>query len=241
MWNKLAGPFREFGLADGALYAADRVLRRISPKLGLYVYELMVQPIGGKALLPPNLAKNLSFVDIVRGDPALDLMPARPEIKQARFDQGAICLGVYRKGNLIGFAWFCFRAYEEDEVRCTYQLAQPDCSVFDFDFYVFPEHRMGIGFLAVWHGANEYLRARGIRYTFSRLTRFNVASRRAHAHLGWKCVGRAIFLQAWKLELMLSSLAPFTFLSWSGTLRPKLRLRPDALVSTRAGTAADVP
>ena len=112
MWNKLAGPFREFGLADGALYAADRVLRRISPKLGLYVYELMVQPIGGKALLPPNLAKNLSFVDIVRGDPALDLMPARPEIKQARFDQGAICLGVYRKGNLIGFAWFCFRAYE---------------------------------------------------------------------------------------------------------------------------------
>ena len=70
---------------------------------------------------------------------------------------------------------------------------------------------MGIGFVAVWHGANQYLQARGIRYTFSRLTRFNVASRRAHAHLGWKCVGRALFLKAWRVELMLATIAPYVF------------------------------
>lgn len=240
MWSKLAGPFREFGIFTGLLYAADQVLRRLSPKVGLYAYELMVQPIGGKALLPVNLAKNLRFTEIGRGDPAIELMPARADIKAARFDQGAICLGVYRKDKLIGFSWFCFNTYEEDEVRCTYELAVADQSVFDFDFYVFPEHRMGIGFLAVWHGANEYLRARGIRYTFSRLTSFNVASRRAHAHLGWKCVGRALFLQAWRVELMLATVAPFTFLSWSGEQRPRLRLRPDALVSTQARSANDV-
>ena len=48
MWSKLAGPFREFGFFAGLLYAIDRVLRRLSPNLRLYAYELMVQPITDK-------------------------------------------------------------------------------------------------------------------------------------------------------------------------------------------------
>ena len=230
LWRRANGPFKEFGAMAGTLYAADQVLRRLSPRMGIYVYELMVQPIGGKKLLPANLAKNLTFAEIGRGDPAIDLMPARPEIKRARFDQGAICLGVFRREKLIGYAWFCFNAYEEDEVRCTYALAVPDQSVFDFDFYILPEHRMGIGFAAVWHGANEYLRARDVRYTFSRVTRFNVASRRAHAHLGCRCIGKALFFRAWRVEVMLATLAPFVFLSWSEQSRPRLRLWPDKLL-----------
>lgn len=240
LWQRASGPFKEFGAMAGTLYVADQLLRRISPRLGIYVYELMVQPIGGKKLLPANLAKNLTFAEIGRGHPAIDLMPARPEIKIARFEQGAICLGVFRKEKLIGYAWFCFKTYEEDEVRCTYELAVPDQSVFDFDFYILPEHRMGIGFLAVWHGANEYLRERDIRYTFSRLTRFNVASRRAHAHLGWKCVGKAVFFQAWRAELMLATLAPFIHFSWSSKSRPRLRLGPDKLLAADVGIASDM-
>ena len=68
-------------------------------------------------------------------------------------------------------------------------------SVFDFDFYIYPEHRMGLAFVALWNGANAFLSSRGIRFpTFSRLTRFNTA-RIAHRHFGWKHVGRALFLQ----------------------------------------------
>jgi len=238
--QRFLSPFRKFGLLAGALYAADRLLRPLSPGLGIYCYEFMVQPIGDKALLPPNLAKNLRFTEIGRGHPAVDAMPARAEIKSSRFDQGAICLGAYRKDTLIGYAWFCFKAYEEDEVRCTYELAEPERSVFDFDFYILPEHRMGIGFLAIWHGANEYLRARHIRYTFSRLTRFNLASRKAHAHLGWKRVGRAVFFQAWKLELMLADRAPFVFLSTPGGKRPRLRLTPEKLTAAAAWPSGDV-
>ncbi len=229
IWRKVTGPFREFGAAAGALYAVDRVLRRISPRLGLYVYELMVQPITGRALLPPNLVKNITFAEIGPGHPDLALMPARDDIKALRFDQGARCLGAYRKGKLIGYSWFCFDSYAEDEVRCDYHLVEKTCSVFDFDFYVLPEHRMGIGFLAVWHGVNLFLAERGVRYTFSRLTRFNTASRRAHAHLGWRCVGRAVFLQAWRVELMVSTLAPFVRLSWPGSRRVELHLAPDVL------------
>lgn len=238
MWRRLVGPFKEFGLGAGFLYALDRVLRGLSPRLGLYVYELMVQPITGKAMLPANLAKNLTFTEITRDHPDVALMPAREDIKVQRFEQGARCLGVYRKGALIGYLWMCFGRYEEDEVRCTYGLSEPDASVFDFDLYVMPEHRLGIGFMAIWHGANQYLHERGVRYTFSRLTRFNLASRRSHAHLGWKCVGRALFLQAWQLELMLATVSPYVGLTWSRARRIHLNLSPDVL---RQSAAAGAP
>jgi hypothetical protein len=230
--TRLAGLFREFGWAAGTAYVVDRVLRKLSPRLGLYVYEFMVQPIGGeKPLLPPNLSRNLAFREIVKGDPEIAEMPAREDIKARRFEQGARCLGAYRKGALIGYLWYATGRYEEDEVRCDYVLVDRAASIFDFDLYVLPQYRLGVGFLGVWHGANELLGPQGVKYTFSRLTRFNVASRRAHAHLGWKRVGVGVFLQVWGLELMASSVAPFVGITFGQSQRITLRLRPDALTT----------
>lgn len=229
--KRLAGPLREFGWVAGSAYLLDRLLRRLSPKLGLYVYEFMVQPIGGKPLLPPNLSRNLTFQEIVKGDPAIAEMPAREDIKARRFEQGARCLGAYRKGQLIGYLWYATGRYEEDEVRCDYVLVDRSASIFDFDLYVLPKYRMGIGFLGVWHGANELLAPLGVRYTFSRLTRFNLASRRAHAHLGWKRVGVGVFLQLWGLEFMAASVAPYVGMTVGPRQRITLRLRPDALTA----------
>lgn len=229
MLQRLISPFREFGPLAGGVYVGDRLLQRLSPHLRLYLYELMVQPIGDAPLLPERLARAFEFREIREGDPEIDLMPARPEIKASRFAQKATCLGAYLKGRLVGYVWFCFRAYEEDEVRCTFVLAPADASVFDFDLYVMPEHRMGLGFVALWHGTSAYLRARGVRMSFSRLTRTNVGSRRAHAHLDWKRVGQALFLKAWRVELVLATLFPFAHLSWSDGARVRLTLRSDVL------------
>ncbi len=235
---RVASPFREFGWLAGTLYILDRLLRRLSPQLGLYVYEFMVQPIGGPPLLPPNLAKNLSFREIGPADPEIELMPARADIKALRFEQGARCMGAFRKGQLIGYLWYARGRYQEDEVRCDYELVDAAASVFDFDLYVMPQHRLGVGFLGVWYGANEMLAPRGVRYTFSRLTRFNVASRRAHAHLGWKRVGVGVFLRVWRAEFMVSSLAPYVAATFGPRQRIRLKLRPDALGGT--ATAATV-
>ena len=236
---RLARPLREFGWAAGMAYVIDRALRKLSPSLGLYVYEFMVQPIGGPPLLPPNLSRNLTFQEIVKGDPAIAEMPAREDIKARRFEQGARCLGAYRKGQLIGYIWYATGRYEEDEVRCDYVLVDRAKSIFDFDLYVLPQYRLGVGFLGVWHGANQMLAPQGVRYTFSRLTRFNVASRRAHAHLGWKRVGVGVFLQLWGAEFMASSVAPYIGATFGPRQRITLKLRPDAL--TAAQPAPDNP
>lgn len=228
MWGRVVGPFKEFGFAAGALYTLGRVLRKLSPRLGLFVYELMVQPVTGKPLLPPSRTRELAFVEIARGDDVVALMPARPEIKRSRFEQGARCLGIYRKGTLVGYIWLCFDRYDEDEVRCTYELVAPERSVFDFDLYVFPEYRMGTAFMAVWHAANVFLHERGVQFTFSRMTRFNLASRRSHARLGASCIGRALFLQAWAVELMFATVFPYLAITWGPSQRARLRLAPPA-------------
>lgn len=231
--NPVISPFKEFGLFAGLLYAIDRVFQKTSTHLRLYVYEFMVQPIPEKPLLPARLTRNLEIREIKQGDPEVSLMPARADIKESRFRQNAICLGAFQSGRFVGYIWFCFRAYEEDEVRCTYTLTPEKEAVFDFDLYIFPEHRMGLGFIGLWNGANQFLNERGIKYTFSRLTRFNLASRRAHKHLGWKAAGRAVFMRAWNVELMVATIFPYLTITIGKKQRALLTLHPDALQAER--------
>lgn len=236
-WARLAGPFREFGAAAGSLYVIDRLLRAVSPRLGLIVYELMVQPVLEKPLLPASMAAHLSYHLIQPGDAEVAQMPARTEIKAQRFARGTQCLGVYLKGKWVGYIWLARDEYLEDEVRCTYALAQPAVSVFDFDLVVLPAHRLGLGFAAVWDAANRHLRDQGIRYSFSRVTRFNLASRRAHARLGCRRLGLAVFLKAGPLECMLASQAPFVAASWREEGRARLVLGPAVLQADQAKQA----
>lgn len=231
MLARITGPFKEFGFFAGLVYVADRLLQQCSPRMRLYFYELMVQPIPERSLLPPRLAGLLEIREIGRDEPEMQRVVARPEVMQSRLAQGAICLGAFQKGKFIGYIWFCRRAYEEDEVRCTFVVTPEAESVFDFDLYIFPEHRMGLAFVGIWNGANKFLRERGARYSFSRMTRFNMASRRAHRHLGSKLTGRALFLQAGRLEVMVATVPPYLHCSVTPSRRVRLTLRPDALTA----------
>lgn len=227
-FKKLATPIREFGFWAGLAYIVDRVLSAVSPRTRLYLYELMVQPIPDKPIIPERFVQSLTFREIAEGDPEIDVMPALAEIKKSRFEQGAVCLGAWRKGELIGYVWFAFGEYEEDEVRCTFVLHPENTSVFDFDLYLFPEHRMGLGFASLWEGANRFLRERGVDRTFSRLTRFNIASRRAHSHLGWQCVGKALFLKLFQVEFMAATLRPYIHISLRRSNRVRIVMQPPA-------------
>ena len=228
--QRLTGPFREFGLGAGLLYSFDRVLRKLSPSLGLYVYEFMVQPIPEDDLLPARRLKKYSAREIKKGAPEIELMPARPDIKESRFEQGAVCLGLYNATDLVGFIWFCRERYEEDEARCTYVLPDGDPGVFDFDVYVFPKYRMGTAFVALWNVANTFLREQGVKYSYSRLTRFNLASRASHKHMGWQRLGRAVFFRMWRLEFMVATIAPYVSVTCSS--RVNLKFRADVLSKT---------
>lgn len=226
MSSRFLMAYRQFGAIAGTLYLMDRALSSITPQLRLFVYELMVQPIPAEPILKMRDGRTLDVRIVQPGHSALGLMPLPTSTIQSRFGQGATCLGAFREDQLVAYMWYCNRRYDEDEVRCTYSLAPDAESVFDYDFYIFPVYRLSRAFASLWNGAIEHLHRRGIRYTFSRVTRFNLASRSAHSRLGWRRVGRAAFLKIWQLECMVATVSPFISVTLTG--RPRLYLRADA-------------
>ena len=224
--ERLISPMQEFGLLGGCLYSIDRVLSRVSSKLRLFVYEILVQPVATKPLLPARWAKKFSYREILEHDPEVRVIPVSSNVLKYRYKQGAICLGAFKNGELIGYVWFCKKLYQEDEVRCLFYLEPVHSSVFDFDLYIFPKHRGSLAFAAVWQGASNYLSNQGIEYAFSRVTRFNLVSLRSHLHLGSRSIGKAIFLRIFFWEVLISNIFPFLSLSASKNQRIKIRLHP---------------
>jgi hypothetical protein len=229
IFRRLISPFQEFGLLCGSLYTLDRLLSRLSPHLRVLVYELMVQPISPTPILPPRLARKLAVRVLERGDPDLSAVIAPESTQRTRFAQDAICLATYSDGRLIGYVWLSFDRYEEDEARCTFVVNPAGKAAFDFDLVVLPEYRMGLGFAGLWHSTNDYLRSRGITCTFSRLTRFNLASRRAHARLGSRRVGQAVIFKFWSVEIIASTIAPYIYISANPRSRAPMKLYPTPL------------
>lgn len=227
MIAKLSSPFREFGAVAGIAYLADRLLNAVSDRTRLYVYELMEQPVRGPGLLAERKLAPFELKRIDGDADELALLPVPPEVVDFRLSQDAVCLGTYRAGELVGYIWFCFGEYRDDEVRVSYRL--PDAgSVFDFDVYVMSRHRLGVAFAATWELANRFLREQGIRRSYSRVSRFNPGSRRAHARLGAVSIGKAAVLKLGRFQLLCATVPPYLHagIGTAGALRLAPAPRP---------------
>ncbi|MEO0973381.1 MAG: hypothetical protein AAFX85_09825, partial [Pseudomonadota bacterium] len=73
------------------------------------------------------------------------------------------------------------------------------------------------------------LHERGVRYSYSRVDHFNVASASAHKHFGWQRIGRAWVLTVGAFELVLASQSPRLFWSFKPHKRATYQLTPEAL------------
>lgn len=225
--TKFLSPFKEFGFLAGLLYGIDQVLYRLGSPARLYLYELMAQPIADAPVLTPRLAKGIAVREIGPGDPALAAMPVTAEALAARFAMPTVCLGAFRGANLVAYMWLCLGPYEEDEVRCLFVPQPASRAVWDFDFYVFPQDRLSLGFVCLWDAANAYLRARGYRYSCSRVSRFNIGSRSAHKHFKWDRVGHALFVRSGRFQAMLATVPPYLHVTVDQAARPTVPVRAE--------------
>jgi hypothetical protein len=241
MFARLLSPLREFGPLAGMIYLLTRALQRSRVPASVYLYELMAQPVADAPLLRPGLRKGIVVREIGPGDPALARMPLGQATLDTRFAQPTVCLGAFRKDRLIAYMWLCLGAYDEDEVACRFVPSQVPPAAWDFDFYVFPEDRLGLGFASLWDDANAYLRARGYSYTCSRVNRFNTASRRSHARLHGQCVGRLLFLRALGVQAMLATVPPYLSVTADRAAPPAVSVaapRPGTTASQSQGPVA---
>lgn len=178
------------------LYVLHRLLDKISGgRIGIVPYRLVAQPIGNPALATVRLDAGTVVRRIAPDDPVIDAFPRPRDVIEGRFAAGSECFVAFVKGEFAGHIWIARDRYVEDEIRCTYCLANPTTGRWDYDVYVQPAQRLGRTLSRLWKAVDDTLAAEGVAWSFSRISRFNPASMRSHDRLGALAVGDLIVLR----------------------------------------------
>jgi hypothetical protein len=219
------GTARALGPFSTLLYALDRGLARLGPAASLRRYYLVAQPVPPGPQLPAHRGASITVREVGPGDPALHVFPRPAEEIRRRFAAGAIGLVAFRAGRPIGWIWLLQGAYTEPVDRCRIEPRPPETTAWDFDLEVVPEERQGLAFARLWEAAWERLRARGVQWTFSRVSAYNPASLAAHRRLGARPLHGLLFLALGRVQLMTATTPPYLHLSLRADRIPQLRLQ----------------
>lgn len=242
--NRLRRTAAQLGWPDTLCYCLDRLLARIGWRLRKYYF--VAQPTAQattparsglhRAALPER--GGAFTIRLASGGADVPLTHPRPRaVICRRFAQGAQTLQAWRGEQLAGFLWFLPNAYQEDEVRARYRLASPQ-SLWDFDVYVAPEYRLGPLFRRLWSEAHVMMRSQDVRWTCSRISAYNPASRGAHARLGAVTLGAAVFLSCGEWQWTFATQAPYFHLSRHPAAFPELLFDTSTL---EAGATPEPP
>ena len=228
MWlSRLGDTLSTLGWANGWLYFLARMLQKLSTgKVYIIRYIFVAQPV-------PDVSRQGSHDQPSRGvrqvdvnDPIVRDFPRPAPVIARRFGAGATCFVAESRDRFSGFLWFQRNAYEEDEVRCRYELYPPERCVWDYDVYVEPEFRMGRTFSRLWQAGNAHLAEEKIEWSMSRISAFNSNSLAAHRRMGIRAITTATFVVIGPLQISLLGRSPYIHLGVSARTRPILKLYP---------------
>lgn len=215
--------FGELGFKNGLLYLVGETLRKISNNLVYIVrYYIVAQPVPFRKNLHSNGQTEIIVVD--PDHPLVAFFPRPRSVIEGRYRSGSVCFAATIKNHFAGFLWLSFGYHIEDEVRCQYELTNARDCVWDFDVYVEPAFRTGRTFSRLWDAANHYLADRGVVWSLSRISAFNVMSLRSHSRLGAIQMYTATFVCCGPFQFAWFNTRPFLHLSLHSLCIPKLRL-----------------
>lgn len=217
MFQRYFQTIAELGPRDSAWYALARALELVGCRLHRYYF--VAQRVAPQAMRRGG--GSVAVCSVQRADELPAAFPRPRAVVAARFRQGACGIAAWKGGELAGFLWYQFGAYQEDEVRARYRLPSPH-ACWDYDVFVQPHLRLGMAFCRLWDEAHRRMRARGIRWTCSRISAFNAGSLRAHGRIGTVVLGTANFFLLGRWQLMLASRAPYVHLSGHAASCPVL-------------------
>ena len=221
MHTGLRHTYSQLGWLNASLYCLGRVLERVSGgRWQLYRYYFVAQQVDDADLAGAR-GGDIDIALMDAGSIGQIAYPRPAHVIRQRYAQGAFSLVARRQGQLAGFLWLILDAYQEDEVRARYRLLSSEAA-WDFDVWVRPEDRMGWVFRRLWDEARRLLRRRAVRWSCSRISAFNPSSLRAHARIGTRRLGHALFLRCGGWQWMYASLPPRFHLSRHPASFPQL-------------------
>lgn len=206
------------GLAGVASYALGRMAIR-SGMLIYYRYAIVATPRDAMPAMPPGYTVRPLGPDELSCH-AIDA-PAR--VQADRFAQGMTCLGAFNKaGTLVGVTWLAPGGLVEDDVNV--RFAVPDGCCWDTGLWVVPRYRLSRAFAALWAGTAEWMAARGITHSYSRIADYNIPSITAHRRMGALTLGHHIFFKVGRWQFSTTTRPRLT--RHTGVEAASLRLGP---------------
>ena len=225
MIRKVRSLFAEIGTLPAIVYGIDRVLQVVTRGYAkIHLCYFMTQPVPEKGLLPAGLRNSITVAPIRSSDLDGTGLPLTPDLLQSRLDRGVVCLGAYKDDRLIGFHCLSFESHDDEMYRARFEVGPSGKAVWDFDIFILPSHRGGLGFAFLWDGVFDFLRGRNIRWLTSYIAATNVPSLRSHLRMGAIRLGSVIFLRIGPLQLIFSNRSPYLHISFADSGRPAFRL-----------------
>lgn len=194
------------GLIGAASYLAARGLRGVARggALAWHRYVILAQPRAGL----PTMPRGYRVRELAPADLAGKQVDASAAVQAERFAAGLACLGVFdRQDRLTGLVWLGQGVYLEDEVAVRFAIPPRCC--WDTGLWIAPEHRMGRSFAALWAGVGEWMAARGLTHSLSRVADYNLPALTAHRRMGALVLAHRSFLKVGGWQ-------------WSNATRPRL-------------------
>jgi len=227
---RLRSSIARIGWGDSVWLAVSRLLQALPAGTGsLQRYRFVAQAVAPGSLCHGR-GQSIAVAPCASPQKLAGRPPRPPAVLEQRLAQSALCLAAHKGAGapLAGWLWLLHGSCLEDEVRVRYVLASRDSS-WDLDVWVDPELRGGLVFARLWEEANTLLHAQGVRWSCSRISRFNAGSLAAHARLGTVSLGTATFLRWGNWQWMLASLPPYLHLSRHAGSVPELHFNTSRL------------
>ena len=224
-WLNLIARFqaclRRLGPTDCVLHCMARAAHVVSGGvITIRRYYLFSQPLAAIPTSPSHRGASIAVRRITQTDPAVGRIPRPARELVGRFASGSECLLAEMDGNVVGFLWLHFGAYDDPEAGVRFVPSPAGSTAWDFDVFVDPEHRAGFAFHRLWSEAAAWLRGRGIAHSVSLVWYNNDSSIRSHQRLGAFVVGSGLQIRLARWTFNFADRMPRVRILRAGVPRP---------------------
>ncbi len=226
--SRVKAAVRAFGWGTATLYALSRALNRFCPYFSIGKYYVVARPTSYQRLLTADRDTGIMVLQITGDHPLIDALPRQRDEIARRFAGGAVCFLATRDNRVTGHLWVTLSPYREPFHRCEFAPQPPGRSAWDFDMWIAPEERLGFTFARLWDQCNSYLLGKGVSWTCSCVSAFNLSAIRAHQRMGMRKMHTLVFWSVGPVELLLANVAPYIALSLSRSTFPLIKVTAPA-------------
>src|SRR5262245_18494642 len=105
----------------------------------VYLLEYAGRPPQSAALLRGPAEVRTATIEDIEG---LTRCQNRPHLFRNRFEANDYCVVATVDGRIVAYQWFCARPLYREE-RYGYAIEVPPDSIYEYDVFILPEHRLG--------------------------------------------------------------------------------------------------